>query len=92
MARAFENTAAIIFVNVGGVLEGNLGLSQVVMPFVGSVAPPLGYEEGMAIVDIDMEILDDAEEVYRVRTDMGAESWPYQKAQAMVEVVEILEV
>jgi predicted amidohydrolase len=77
MARAFENTAAVVFVNAGGVQEGNLGLSQVVLPFVGSVAPPLGHAEGMAIVNLDMQVLEDAEQVYRVRQDMAGETWPY---------------
>jgi predicted amidohydrolase len=78
MARAFENTAAIVFVNAGGVQEGNLGLSQVVMPFLGSVGAPLGHAEGMAIVDLDMEILEDAEQIYRVRQDMAGKTWPYK--------------
>lgn len=77
IARAFENTAAVVFVNAGGVQEENLGLSQVVLPFVGPVGPPLGYPEGMAIVNLDMEVLEDAEQIYRVRHDMAGETWPY---------------
>jgi predicted amidohydrolase len=79
IARAFENTAAVVFVNAGGVQEGNLGLSQVVLPFTGSVGAPLGHAEGMAIVDLDMEVLEDAEQIYRVRQDMAGKTWPYEK-------------
>lgn len=79
MARAFENTAAVVFVNVGGEKEtdGYVGLSQVAVPFLGSVGTPMGGGEGMSVVDLDMDILDEAEESYRIREDMTADSWPY---------------
>jgi predicted amidohydrolase len=83
MTRAFENTAAIVFVNAGGIVEANMGLSQVVMPFLGSVAMPLGWAEEMAIMDIDTEILDDAEEAYRIREDMAGDWWPYQNTKKL---------
>ena len=87
MARAFENTAAIVFVNVGGQKTrgvgiekrcGYLGLSQVAMPFLGSVGEPLLGDEGMAIVDLDMNILEEAEKHYKVREDMAGDTWRYR--------------
>jgi hypothetical protein len=37
----------------------------------------LGPEEGMSIVEVDMQILEDAEDNYKVRADMGKEDWHY---------------
>lgn len=34
-------------------------------------------EEGMSVVDVDMEILEEAESNYKVREDMGREGWHY---------------
>ena len=34
-------------------------------------------EEGMSVVDIDMEILEEAERNYKVREDMAREGWYY---------------
>jgi predicted amidohydrolase len=80
VARSFENTAAVVFVNVGGdIKSGNLGISQVTMPFLGSVGTPLDGGEGMAVVGLDMDILKDAEQIYRIREDMAGDGWRYQK-------------
>lgn len=78
-ARAFENTCCVVFVNAGGKGEdGMLGLSQVALPFVGKVKGSLeGPEEGMRVVEVDMEILEEAERNYKVREDMGREDWHY---------------
>lgn len=77
--RAFENTAAIVFNNVGDAYNnGNLGLSQVAMPFSGSIEPPMGGEEGLAIIDLDMDELDEAEEYYKIRDDMTSTGWRYK--------------
>ena len=49
------------------------------MPFVG----PLGDEtkesgvEGMSVVDVDMEILEEAEKQYKIREDMEKDDWHY---------------
>jgi len=76
-ARAFENTCAIIFANAGGSRErGYAGMSQVTVPFKGAMGK-LGAEEGMSVVDLDMQILVDAEENYKVREDMKGEDWHY---------------
>jgi hypothetical protein len=79
VARAYENTAAIIFVNAGGpASSGYCGLSQVAMPLIGAVKGSFtGPEEGMRIVDVDMNILEVAEANYRVRQDMKREDWHY---------------
>lgn len=71
----------VVFANVGGpVGEGKkgswAGLSQVAVPFQGALGK-LGPEEGMSIVDVDMEILEEAEHNYKVRADMGSDGWHY---------------
>jgi predicted amidohydrolase len=82
VARAFENTALIVFANAGGpkgkVSKGSYaGLSQVAVPFKGALGK-LGDEEGMSVVEVDMQILEDAEDNYKVREDMGREGWHYE--------------
>ncbi|KAF7509172.1 hypothetical protein GJ744_008232 [Endocarpon pusillum] len=78
-ARAFENTCCVVFVNAGGDDDdGPVGLSQVAMPFVGKVKGSFeGNEEGLRLVEVDMEILEEAERHYKVREDMGKEDWHY---------------
>ena len=86
-ARAFENTCAIIFANAGGPsnAEANgefnpyAGISRVVMPFVGALGDETkdSGEEGMSIVEMDMQILEEAEKQYKVREDMEREDWHY---------------
>jgi predicted amidohydrolase len=90
-ARTFENTCAVVFVNAGGPSPsaaqdaaeagdeadpGWCGLTQVAVPFVGGMGK-LGAEEGMSVVDLDMRVLDVAEDNYKVRADMGKEGWHY---------------
>lgn len=82
-ARCFENTCAVIFVNSGNAsprcedIENiSIGESQVTVPFIG----PLGKledEEGMIVTDLDMQIMDDAEENYKVRGDLARSNWHY---------------
>jgi predicted amidohydrolase len=86
MARTFENTCAVVFANAGapgaGATEGETsagsyaGLSQVAVPFKGALGK-LGAEEGMSVVELDMQILEDAEDNYKVREDLGREGWHY---------------
>jgi len=81
-SRTFENTCAIIFANAGGpvgkVTTGTYaGLSQVTVPFKGAMGK-LGAEEGMSVVELDMQILEDAESNYKVREDMRREGWHYE--------------
>lgn len=79
VARAFENTCCIIFVNAGGKeKDGYCGLSQVAMPLVGAVKGSFeGCEEGIRVVEVDMEILEVAERNYKVREDLAKEDWHY---------------
>ena len=80
VARAFENTCAVVFANAGGPKGGQggsyVGLSQVAVPFKGALGK-LGDGEGMSVVEVDMRILEEAEENYRVREDLGREGWHY---------------
>ena len=85
VSRAFENTAAIAFVNAGapkgsgGKDEAGvnwLGASQLALPLKGSLGS-MGPEEDMSIVEIDMSVLDVAESVYKVRADLAKENWHY---------------
>jgi hypothetical protein len=49
------------------------------MPFVGALGKETreSGEEGMSIVDVDMEILEEAEKNYKVREDLAREDWHY---------------
>ena len=47
------------------------------MPFVGALSKLGGCAEGMTVVDIDMQILEDAEDNYKVRSDLASEGWHY---------------
>ena len=83
-SRAYENTCAVIFVNAGGPVGSTgrgtyAGLSRVTMPFLGALGDETkdSEEEGMSIIDIDMEVLDEAEKNYKVREDMGRADWHY---------------
>jgi len=81
VSRCFENTCMVVFANAGGpvgkVTSGTYaGLSQVAVPFKGALGK-LGAEEGMSVVEVDMQILEDAESNYKVREDMGRAGWHY---------------
>ncbi|KAK8192556.1 hypothetical protein M8818_007726 [Zalaria obscura] len=77
-ARCFENTCAIIFANAGGPPgKGYAGLTQVCAPYVGPLVRMGSAAEGMAVVDLDMQIVEDAEENYQVRADLAKADWHY---------------
>ncbi|KAF2644981.1 carbon-nitrogen hydrolase [Massarina eburnea CBS 473.64] len=77
-ARAFENTCAVIFANAGGPSgRGYAGLSQVTVPFIGPLTRMGSCAEGMSVVDLDMQILEEAEDNYKVREDLAREDWHY---------------
>lgn len=76
-ARTFENTCAVVFCNAGapashvdGEKTDYEGNSQLAVPFVGPIGK-LGPEEGILLADLDMEILEEAEENYKVREDLA---------------------
>ncbi|KAJ4158692.1 uncharacterized protein LMH87_009208 [Akanthomyces muscarius] len=91
VARAFENSCAIVYVNCGGaaaaeqdVKEGydaegreHAGVSQAAMPMLGSLGR-LGHgREGMSVVELDLGLLDVAEKAYKPRDDMERRGWKY---------------
>lgn len=84
VARAFENTAAVLYCNVGGPeQEGFFGCSQVVLPIVGKVQGSFTDSvEGMRVLDVDMRTLDIAENNYQIREDLGREDWHYGYSKA----------
>ena len=49
------------------------------MPFVGALGDLTkdSAEEGMSIVDVDMETIGQAEAQYKVREDMARDDWHY---------------
>ncbi|CUS10882.1 unnamed protein product [Tuber aestivum] len=78
ISRAFENTSCIAFANVGGREDsGFAGLSQIAMPLMGDIAKAEGTHEQMIIGEVDMEILRDAEESYKVREDISRPDFHY---------------
>lgn len=89
VARAFENTCAIVFVNAAapkGATDGKdslgnefCGVSQVAMPILGALGGPMGPAEDVRVVDVDMGVLELAENTYKVRQDMAKENWHYGK-------------
>ncbi|KPM45636.1 hypothetical protein AK830_g913 [Neonectria ditissima] len=83
VARAFENTAAVIYCNAGGPAnEGFFGCSQVVLPIVGTV--PGSFTDGteeMRVLDVDMRTVEVAERNYKVREDLRKEDWHYGYAR-----------
>ncbi|RFU35136.1 hypothetical protein B7463_g1214, partial [Scytalidium lignicola] len=86
VSRAYENTCMVVFANAGGPVGkpsgGNYaGLSQVTIPFVGALGK-LGDEEGMSVVEVDMQVVEDAEENYKVREDIAREGWHYSYSLA----------
>jgi predicted amidohydrolase len=69
---------AIIFANAGGPPgKGYAGLSQVCVPYAGALTRLGSAAEGMAVVDLDMKIVEDAEENYQVRADLARGDWHY---------------
>ena len=81
VSRAFENTCAVVFVNAGGPAQKfYAGLSQVGMPFLGPLGKIDSSDESMSVVDVDMEILEEAEDDYKIRADLTNEDWHYSYA------------
>jgi hypothetical protein len=75
---SFLTYPAIVFANAGGPPgRGYAGLSQVTIPFVGALTRLGSCAEGMSVVDVDMQVLEDAEENYKIRADLEREDWHY---------------
>lgn len=77
--RAFENTCCVIFCNVGGpTSDGFMGLSQVALPIIGTADGSFtDAMEGMRVVDVDLTLLDVAEENYKIREDLAQPGFHY---------------
>lgn len=56
---------------------GYCGLSQVCVPWIGPITRLGGPSEGMSAVDLDMQIVEDAEKNYQVRADLARDDWHY---------------
>lgn len=77
---------AIIFANVGGPPGcGYAGLSQVTVPYIGPLTRLGSCAEGMSVVDLDLGILEDAEENYKVRADLARDDWHYDYRHSKME-------
>lgn len=68
-ARAIENEIVHIFVNAAGRHRSLslLGRTQINIPFYGKVALVETNEEKLLIKDVDLDLVDLAEEVYRIK-------------------------
>ncbi|KAJ0350358.1 hypothetical protein COL154_003917 [Colletotrichum chrysophilum] len=77
--RAFENTAAIIYCNATGPREdGFFGCSQVTLPIVGTVPGSFtDGEEDMRVINVDMRVVEIAEQNYQIRKDLKKDNWHY---------------
>ncbi|KAH7317001.1 carbon-nitrogen hydrolase [Stachybotrys elegans] len=84
VTRAFESTAALIFTNAGGPADqGFFGCSQVTMPIVGKVPGSFtDGSEGTRVLDVDMDLVEIAEQNYRIRQDLARDDWHYGYAGA----------
>ncbi|KAL9050249.1 MAG: hypothetical protein Q9162_006751 [Coniocarpon cinnabarinum] len=78
VSRTYENTCCVVFANAGGPPgRGYMGLSQVTLPFVGPILRLGSCQEGMGVVDVDMQVVEDAEDNYGIRADLAREGWHY---------------
>lgn len=86
VSRAFENTCGVVFVNAAapiGSTDGRdkrgleyIGQSQAAMPLQGTRCI-LGRAEECSVVELDLDVLAVAEDVYRIREDMSKPGWHY---------------
>lgn len=78
VGRAFENTCAVVYCNAGGASsDGFVGCSQVTVPFLGCVGRVESSEEALKVIDVDMNLVDESESVYKIREDMASPCWHY---------------
>lgn len=72
----------MVFANAGGPPGKNYcGLSQITMPYAGPLVRLGTSIEGMGVATLDMALLEDAEENYRVQADMAHPAWCYKHTQ-----------
>lgn len=76
IARAFENEIIFVYPNASGshVINGLKGIligqSQITAPFKGIVKRLEHNREEMFVQEVDLDILNDAEKVYKIRKDL----------------------
>ena len=76
-------TTASKIVNAGAPPETEdsmyAGLSRVAVPFIGGLGDETKdtSKEGMSVVDVDMELVEEAEKNYKVRADIEGDGWHY---------------
>ena len=65
--------------NAGAPPENEDSMSRVAMPFVGGLGDETKdtNREGMSVVDVDMELVEEAEKNYKVRADIEGQGWHY---------------
>lgn len=62
VVRSYESSCCVVFANAGGRSGGNyVGLSQITMPYLGQVCRLGSLLEGMAVAEVNMQVLEDAE-------------------------------
>ena len=70
-------------VNAGASLQTEdskyAGMSRVALPFVGGLGDETKdtNKEAMSVVDVDMELVEEAEKNYKVRADIEGKGWHY---------------
>ena len=68
-------------VNAGAPLQTEdsmyAGLSRVAVPFIGGLGDETKdtNKEGMSVVDVDMELVKEAENNYKIRADIEGKGW-----------------
>jgi predicted amidohydrolase len=76
IARAFENEIILVFCNAAGKFQVNnktlnlVGHSQISVPFKGAIRKLDHNREGMFIQEVDTEVVNVAESVYKIRKDV----------------------
>ena len=80
-ARAFENEIIMVYCNAAGrfqlkkptgkLTDTLIGHSQITVPFKGAVKKLAHNREEMFVQEVDTDILQDAESVYKIRADLG---------------------
>ncbi len=80
VGRAFENEIIFVFCNAAGKLQlprftdTLIGHSQITVPFKGTIKKLEHNKEEMFIQEVDTAILKDAEEAYKIRSDLKKNS------------------
>lgn len=78
IGRAFENEIIFVYCNAAGEINKGkysdaltgIGHSQITVPFKGAIRKLNNDKEGMFIQEIDTDILDAAEKVYKIRKEI----------------------